>query len=241
MKPTALLKADPDLAAAVPPTQRAAALRACTAAVARLQRGTWEAWSEPEAAPDPGGFGLLVLEGLLCRRVAQGEQRGAELIGPGDLMRPWDQVSEWSTLPTAADWQVIQSASVAVLDRRFSRRAAPFPGIAEELVRRAMLRSRYLAILAAIVSQRRLETRLLMLFWHLADRFGRMQGEWVQVPLPLTHTLLADLVAARRPSVSTALSKLQSQELLVREVNGWRLSGTVPPEYRALSEAAVAG
>jgi CRP-like cAMP-binding protein len=100
------------------------------------------------------------------------------------------------------------------------------------------LRSRHLAILSTIASQRRLETRLHMLFWHLADRFGLMQGEWVQIPVPLTHGLLADLVGARRPSVSTVVSRLQSRELLLQEENGWRISGTVPPEYAALHQAS---
>ncbi|MGD9734650.1 MAG: Crp/Fnr family transcriptional regulator [Solirubrobacterales bacterium] len=239
MKTAALIQTDPELAAAVPAAERDAAARACVAATVQLPRGDWAGW-RPEADAEPQGFGLLVLEGLLCRRVAQGAHSGAELLGPGDLLRPWDEVAGWATLPTEASWEVIQPATIAVLDRQFSRRAAPYPGISETLMRRATLRSRYLAILAAIVSQRRLETRLHMLFWHLADRFGRMRGEWVQISLPLTHALLADLVAARRPSVSTALSKLQEQGLLVREVNGWRLSGTVPHEYTELTPGATA-
>jgi CRP-like cAMP-binding protein len=69
-----------------------------------------------------------------------------------------------------------------------------------------------------------------MLFWHLADRFGRLSGEWVEIPLPLTHATLAELIAARRPTVTTALSKLQERGVLLRARDGWRLSGTVPPE-----------
>jgi len=33
-----------------------------------------------------------------------------------------------------------------------------------------------------------------------------MRGEWVSMPVPLTHRLLSELVAARRPSVTTAPS-----------------------------------
>jgi CRP-like cAMP-binding protein len=180
----------------------------------------------------------LVLSGLLCRRVSQAERGAAELIGPGDLIRPWDVVSEWSTLPVPASWAALLPTRIAVLDAGFSRRAGHFPAISEELVHRALLRSRYLAILSTIASQRRLETRLHMLFWHLADRFGRMRGEWVQIPVPLTHCLLAELVGARRPSVSTVVSRLQSRGLLIQEPGGWRISGTVPPEYAALHESA---
>ncbi len=239
VKTVPVLQLDPDLGAAVPEDQRAAAIRSCGARALDLPRGTWDIGRDGEQGISPSGFGLLVLSGVLCRRVVQSERYGAELIGPGDLMRPWDLIGEWSTIPTEASWTVIEPARVAVLDADFSRRAAPFPGIAETLVRRALMRSRYLAILVAIVSQRRIETRLTMLFWHLADRLGHMHGEWVEIPVPLTHSLLGELVAARRPSVTTALSRLYDRGVLVRDPDGWRLSGSVPPEYHAIRQAVV--
>ena len=185
---------------------------------------------------EPQGYGLLLLSGVLCRRVAQAERCAAELIGPGDLIRPWDIVAEWSTVPVESTWTALLPTQMAVLDKGFGRRIAPYPAIAEQLVHRALLRSRYLAVLSAIASRRQLEMRLHMLFWHLADRFGRMSGEWVEIPVPMTHGLLAELVAARRPSVSTALAKLQSRGVLAQRPAGWRLSGTVPPEYQALRD-----
>jgi CRP-like cAMP-binding protein len=234
----AVLRLDPDLGAEIPAGERAAAAASCTARLLEIPRGEWDA--SQARAPDrsPAGFGLLALSGILCRRVIQGHRYGAELIGPGDLMRPWDMVGEWSTIPTEPSWTVLEPARVAVLDAAFAQRAAPFPAIAEALTRRALLRSRYLAILIAIIGQRRIETRLTMLFWHLADRFGRMRGEWIEVPVPLTHSLLAELVAARRPSVSTALARLERQGVLRRHGNGWRLSGAVPREYEAVRSAA---
>jgi CRP-like cAMP-binding protein len=230
-----VLRLDPDLGAAIAAEKRGAAVRACGARAIELPSGHWDADQVDGAVR--AGYGLLVLSGILCRRVVQSERYGAELIGPGDLMRPWDRVSEWSTIPTNSSWTVIEPVRLAVLDADFARRAAPFPELGVALVRRALMRSRYLAILIAIVSQRRIETRLTMLFWHLADRFGQMRGGWVEIPVPLTHSLLGELVAARRPSVSTALSRLGERGVLHRAGNGWRLSGTVPPEYRALREA----
>ncbi len=53
-----------------------------------------------------------------------------------------------------------------------------------------------------------------MLLWHLADRWGRVRSEGVVLPLRLTHSVLADLVAARRPTVTTSLSELARQELV---------------------------
>ena len=54
----------------------------------------------------------------------------------------------------------------------------------------------------------RVERRLKALFWHLAERWGRVSGDGVIVPLALTHRILGQLVGARRPTVSTALSEL---------------------------------
>jgi CRP/FNR family cyclic AMP-dependent transcriptional regulator len=223
----ALAQLDPDLLGGMSGPRAARARQACRAEVLELPRGPWRA---DGAKFDRSGFGLLVLSGVLCRRVVQSECYGAELIGPGDLMRPWDQVREWSSLPLESSWRVLQPARLAVLDGEFADRASPYPEVASELMRRAVLRSRYLTILVAIISQRRIESRLTMLFWHLADRFGRLRGEWVEIPVPLTHSTLAELVAARRPSVTTALSGLQRQGILLRDGDGWRLRGTVPAE-----------
>jgi CRP-like cAMP-binding protein len=198
--------------------------------VIELSQGEWREF----AGFDRSGFGLLVLEGVLCRRVAQSECSGAEIVGPGDLLRPWDHLAEWSSIPVEASWEVIQPSRLAILDADFARRASPYPEIASQCVRRALIRSRYLAILLAIIGQRRVETRLTMLFWHLADRFGQMNGEWVDIPVPLTHSTLAELVAARRPSVTSALSVLDEQGVLQRSQKRWRLRGTVPPELLAV-------
>jgi CRP/FNR family transcriptional regulator, cyclic AMP receptor protein len=222
-----VLRVDPDLGAGIDGRRRALAERACIARTLEIPRGAWDA-DVVSGEQDRSGFGLLVVSGILCRRVVQNECHGAELVGPGDLLRPWDQVGEWASIPTESSWLVIERAQVAILDGEFARRATPFPEIALNLIRRGLLRSRYLAILIAIIGQRRVETRLSMLFWHLADRFGQVRGEWVSVPVPLTHSLLSELVAARRPSVTTALTGLQERGVLQREGSGWLLRGPSP-------------
>jgi CRP-like cAMP-binding protein len=233
-----LLAADPDLATGLGDRERRSADRASVARTFTVRGGDWDGRTAGGVGLEPQGYGLLLLSGVLCRRVAQGERCAAELIGPGDLIRPWDVVTEWSTLPVEATWTALLPTQIAVLDRGFSSRMAPYPAVAEQLVRRALLRSRYLAVLSAIAGRRQLEVRLHMLFWHLADRFGRMRGEWIDIPVPMTHSLLADMVAARRPSVSTAVNRLQGRGILAQRPSGWRLSGTVPPEYQAIREAS---
>ena len=186
-------------------------------------------------SPDPGGFGLLVLSGLLTRRVGQGGRFGAELLGPGDLLRPWQKVGGAASIPFEPVWIAISDARIAVLGAAFARRAAPYPEVAAQLLGRALLRSRHLAINMAIVHQPRIETRLQMLFWHLADRWGKVRPHEVILEMPLTHALLADLVAARRPTVSTALAALAKDGKVERTPQGWRLLGDPPLELAELS------
>jgi CRP-like cAMP-binding protein len=233
-KPTtvSVLRLDPDLGAAIAAGRREIAARSCAAEVIDVPRGDWDTGGAGRI--NGSGFGLLVLSGVLCRRVVQGRRCGAELIGPGDLLRPRDRIGEWSSIPAEASWQAVDRARLAILDAGFARRAAPFPEISMTLIRRGLLRSRYLAILIAIVSQPKVEVRLQMLFWHLADRFGHTRGESVVVPVSLTHSLLGELIAVRRPSVTTALSRLQERGILVRENGDWLLRGPVPAEFERL-------
>ena len=234
MRNVSILRLDPDLAGGLSGSRLANAIRGCQAPVIEIPRGNWEA---TDLEGDDAGYGLLVLSGILCRRVMQSECYGAELIGPGDLLRPWDTIGEWSSIPSETRWVAIEPVRLALLDRQFTQRASLFPEVSVQLLRRGLLRSRYLATLAAIISQRRIETRLTMLFWHLADRFGHVRGEWVDIPVPLTHALLAELVAARRPSVTTALSGLHQRDIVHRERGGWRLRATLPPELLEVEAA----
>jgi CRP-like cAMP-binding protein len=231
-----LLLEDPDLAEAIPPDVRVRAVEECIAPVARLPRGRWSG-EQPDLGGD--GIGLLVLEGLLIRRVGVDSGFGAELLGEGDLLRPWQGEDAQPTLPRTTGWRVLQECRVALLDNRVAGRLSRYPGLTARLVARALERSRNLAVNMAIVHQARVHVRLHMLFWHLADRWGRVGTEGVILPLALTHRVLADLVAARRPTVSAAMSDLAKRDL-VRQVNGgFLLVGEPPGELLELRTVAV--
>jgi CRP-like cAMP-binding protein len=130
---------------------------------------------------------------------------------------------------------------VALLDEHVERRFAAFPPLIGLLVGRALDRSRNLAVNMAIVHQARVNVRLEMLFWHLAERWGRVGTEGVILPLALTHTVLADLVAARRPTVTSALSELTRQGVLRPAGDGWLLAGDPPGELLEIQAMAVNG
>ena len=233
-----ILAEDPDLAQALEPAIRQSAIEDCIAPVARLRRGRWHGQQLEALIHD--GIGLLMLEGLLLRRVGVDGRYGAELLGEGDLLRPWQGEDAQPSLPLTTGWQVLEPSRVAVLDRRVARRLARYPDLTGGLVGRALQRSRNLAVNIAIVHQARVDVRLTMLLWHLADRWGTVTPQGVVLPLGLNHTMLAELVAARRPTVSSALSELTARGLLVRTSRGWRLYGEPPVELLELRDPSVA-
>jgi CRP/FNR family transcriptional regulator, cyclic AMP receptor protein len=226
-----VLDDDPELAEAVPEEERDAARRASVAAVMEVPLGLWDARRDADRARP--GFGLLVLGGLLVRRVGLSGRFGAELLAAGDLLRPWEYDGD-EALGYETTWRVLAPTRLAVLDPSWAVRMARFPRIGPELSGRALLRSRRLTTMMAIAQHPRLEERLLMLFWELADRHGRVCPDGVHVDLPLTHELLSHLAAARRPSVSGALTRLAGQRRLRRNRDGWVLVGKPPNVWSAL-------
>jgi CRP/FNR family cyclic AMP-dependent transcriptional regulator len=226
-----LLYEDPELGDGLSPLERAEATDDCVVRTARIARGRWTFhWDEPLR----DGIGLLVLEGLLLRRVAVDGRYGAELLGEGDLLRPWQGEDTNATLTQTTGWRVLEPTRVAMLDVDAARCLAAYPERTGRLVGRALERARNLAINMAIVHQARVNVRLRMLLWHLADRWGRVRSEGVVLPLRLTHAVLADLVAARRPTVTTALTELARQGTVRAVSNGWLLSGEPPGELLEL-------
>jgi CRP/FNR family transcriptional regulator, cyclic AMP receptor protein len=104
-----------------------------------------------------------------------------------------------------------------------------------------MLRARHLAVNMAIAHYPRIDHRLLLLLWHLADRWGRVTAAGTRIPLRLTHALLADLVAARRTSVTTALAQLEDEGHLYRDDHTVVLRGEPPGDFHALAGAGHRG
>ena len=175
---------------------------------------------------------MLVLDGLLARRVGLDGRFGAELVGAGDLLRPWQSEDAQPTLRHADGWRVLQASRLALLDRAFAARAARYPEVTSALVGRAVRRSRQLAVNIAIVHQPRMDVRLQMLFWELADNWGTVHGDGVRVSARLTHAMLGELIAARRQSVTKALKELAERDALRWTGNAWLLKGEPPGELR---------
>jgi CRP/FNR family transcriptional regulator, cyclic AMP receptor protein len=223
-----LLEADPDLGTLLTPERRSEAQDALVVRVLRLPVGPWEV--SGLARNSAGHLGMLLLDGVIARDVVVADNVSAELVGPGDVIRPWQAAGDEALLPVEIEWSVLSPARLAVLDRSFAIRCARWPEVTAALFERLGERSLRLATHQAISQLTRVDRRLLALLWHLAERWGRVAGDGVVVPLALTHRILGQLVGARRPTVSTALGELAERGELVRRPDGsWLLRGD-PPE-----------
>jgi CRP-like cAMP-binding protein len=70
------------------------------------------------------------------------------------------------------------------------------------------------------------DRRALALFWHLAERWGQITAAGVELPLRLPHRIIAQMVGARRPTISSALTTLAADGKVTRRPDGgWILHG----------------
>jgi len=217
-----LLDLDPDLGELMDDARRAAARHALIAVVHPLKPGPWDVERLRDAGPEH--VGLLIVEGLLAREVVLSDNVSCELLGAGDLIRPWQFHAE-QLLRAEVRWTVLDGGRVAVVDRRLGSQLAQYPEVNAMLIDRLCERAQRLAVSQAICQLNGVDRRLLALFWQLADRWGVVRREGVVVELALTHALIGNLVGAQRPTVSLALHAMAASGLMRRGDSGaWILS-----------------
>ena len=224
-----LLVEDPELGVSVPGDERALAQRLSEVRVTKLAAGLWR--TAPQQA-EAGHLGLLVLRGVVARRVMGGARASCELLGEGDLLRPWAVGHGLAAVDESVTWTVIADCELAVLDARFAERMRRWPQVTAALLDRALMRANALSSQLAILSAHPVERRLVLLLWHLAQRWGRVCPGGVRLPLPLTHGQLAEMAGVRRPSLSTAVGHLVDEGRIARPEGGrgWLLLGPPPAE-----------
>jgi CRP/FNR family transcriptional regulator, cyclic AMP receptor protein len=192
-----------------------------------LPRGRW---ADAKALGDGSRpIGLLLLQGLLVREVTVGDHPSAELLGPGDLLRSWEDADSEVLLARSVQWTALTATRLAIIDEAFTVRSAQWPEVFASLIERASRRAERLVVMQAIAHLTRVDDRLLALMWCLAERWGRVVHGGVLVSLRLSHRTLAGMVGARRPSVTTALGQLMARGEIERRPDGeWILRGHPP-------------
>lgn len=221
-----VLDADPELGAGIDSEDWQDAAAMALAPEFTFERGPWE-FAPP---PDRGGFGALILRGLILIRIDAGGRSHIEMLGEGDVVSPWAGTGPELSAPSVVTSSVVSAARVALLDRRFALRTARWPEIHAAVIQRCIVRSRRLSLQSAVNALPRIEERVEVTLWELAYRFGHVTPEGITLNLPISHSQLADIVAAQRPSVSTAVVRLEDQGRIVRTARRvWLLRGD-PPE-----------
>ncbi|MGH3261166.1 MAG: helix-turn-helix domain-containing protein [Trebonia sp.] len=230
---TYLLDADDDLADEFDIRMRVAARQLTTVRVLEAEIG--ECDLEPAFDAIAPGPGLLILDGLVAFETCVADRTATELVGAGDLIQPTARSAD-ALLRPAGVWRVLWLTRLALLDAEFADRIRPWPQVVQALLRRAGKRIADVDAMRAITSHPRLEVRLVLVLWHLAARWGRVEPGGIRLTLPLTHRLLGQLVAAERPSISHALGRLSHAGLISGSAGDWHLHGTLDTHLQTLLE-----
>jgi len=174
-----------------------------------IRTGSWDPGREPVLRR--AGLPLLMVDGALQRTVALRGLEGADLLGPGDLLRVDLDDGVFSTR-----FRALTPCRFAYLDDRVQAAAAVEPTLACALADAAIRRANVLAsqiLLAQLVA---IDDRLRVLFPTLAERFGRVTSDGVVLPAFLSHPVLSALVGARRPSLTAAVGRLLDEGVVQR-------------------------
>jgi hypothetical protein len=223
-----LLEVDPELGLRLPPAEIAHARVELRARVTSLPCGRWEVLHDEGHL---SRLGFLMLEGVLGRDVILAGTTATELLGEGDVLQPWVPTREDGLVRYHVVWHVLSPVRLAILDEAFARSLARWPQVMGALLERAVRRTLQMSIHQALLQLSPVETRLLVLFWHLAERWGRVSPDGIIIRLNMSHELLGQLVGSRRASVTTGLRRIGESGLLVRAADGtWLLRGAPPDE-----------
>ena len=219
-----VLDADPDLAAQLGAERGAEAAERLVARCVGARAGTVGDGALRAAGPD--GLGLLLLDGVLAREILLSDNVSVELLGAGDLIQPSAPDDPGRLLRSDVRWTVVEPVRMAILGSRFTAELTAYPEVTSRLFSRLVERSHRLGVALAVAQLNGVDRRALALFWHLAERWGHMTPAGVELPLRLPHRIIGQMVGARRPTISSALTALASDGKVSRRPDGgWILHG----------------
>ena len=230
-----LIEHDPELFAALDGKSLEDAREAIVPAW-QVEEGSW---NPPVIVPNRVPFGLLLLSGFLSCETVLPEASSVEVLGPGDPLRPWVQPAD-GNVDARMEWEALETCVIAALDVRFGSVALRHPAIITTLMDRQVARSTWSAVHLAVCHIVGLDRRLETMLWHLAERWGRVSTNGVILPLRFSHEFLAKLAGVRRPSVTSAISRLRHEGAVERRSDGsWLLHGRPPVELTEVRDSVV--
>jgi CRP/FNR family cyclic AMP-dependent transcriptional regulator len=194
----------------------------------------------PERVARAPGAVVVLANGLVARTMSLEDGSAAELLGPGALLAP-PGAGEQAPLGLSGyhvRFEALETSRVGIVDRRLLAGLAARPELVEALLAGRGRQDAERAAMHAICRLTGIDRRLLALFRLLATRHGRETPDGVAIPVAIPHRLLAELVGARRPTVTTALRTLRHSGELRRLDDGtWLLrTGAARPAGPVRSE-----
>ncbi len=227
-----LLEADPELGARLEGEELDRARKYAMLPALHLEQGSWDIQQLRDARGVRGEvYGFVLTEGTITIDAVFADRRATRLLAPNELilLEGWDS----DTLPVRWGWTVLVPTTIAVLDERLEVIARQWPSLMTALVIRGAEQTRHALLQQAISQLPRVEDRLLALMWSLADNRGIVRQDGVFVPLTLTHQTLAQMIGARRPTVSLGLKALHARGVLTSTGDGWLIAHDSADEFAA--------
>jgi hypothetical protein len=196
-----LLEADPALAAALGSEATAELGHERILSVLAVPAGPW---LPPERdALDGGIVAVVVLDGLLAAGTP------SCLIGPGDVLEPWDRNVVWTACTPAR---------LALLGTRFIDALQAWPGASAGVLGRAGGGTPEIAGFGAV------DERMLDLLWQVAARWGVSHRNGVGLPRALGMTAMGALLGVSERRADAAFSLLAARGSVSRgDGSGWRM------------------
>ncbi len=226
-----LLEADPSLGEGLSPEHLTQVQRYAKVPAVHLEEGLWSLDELAEAAGVHGRVrGFLVFAGCVTMSVELGERTCLRLLTCGEVVLL--DGMETDSLPLRWGWSAIGDVSLALFDDRLMVIGNRWPALLSNVLQRAAQQTRHSLLQQAISQLPRVEDRLLALFWTVADRNGTVRADGIWVELPITHETLAQMVGARRPTISLGLRHLEEAGQLRAEPGGWLLDHASIERFR---------
>ena len=213
-----LLDAEPSLARGIERRDLDEAREKLVAEVRKVEPGTWEEAREKPASPL--FLGYLILDGAFTREIVVSSRPSIELLGPGDLIRPWVVPRALDVMHVTHQWSSLSTGRIAIVGDDFHQQAQAYPSILTVLMDRVVARARWLGFQVALSHLTRIDHRLLLTFRYMAERWGVGEQRGVKIPIRLSHRSLAGLIGARRPRVSSEITNLTEQGLIEQAQDG---------------------
>lgn len=223
MSTVSLLEIEPDLGDWLSAEERQLA-RGLLVPTAQLGPGSPEL---DRVLDETGAFAALLIDGIVMHQMTIADRQILRLLGPGDIIvHTWAPRSE---ILGSSTKHAAGRAQIALLGRQLVNGARRFPGLIVGLHLRLGDQHQRLAVQLGICQLPRVQDRVLALMWLLAESWGTVTPAGTQLPVKLTHNMIGELVGAKRPTVTLALSELaQRRALLAQDDGTWLLLSTQP-------------